>query len=248
MNLITGSAGYIGTHLRKLLPAWESCDLKYGKDYQHISGREFDVVIHLAAFVSVLESFENPEKYFRNNALGVGNFLANNHVNRFVFMSTGGAMYGNARAAREGQASWYTCDSPYAKSKLAAEYLIAGLHNDAVVLRLANVFGGDYTMRGEAAVHSHFEHDDPIVVYGGDQTRDFVHIDTVCAAIYRAIIAPAGTYNIGSERETSIKTIADDYGQSRGVRVEVRPKRTGETDFISLDCSRAKTAGLLEVL
>ena len=70
MNLITGSAGYIGTHLRKLLPAWESCDLKYGKDYQHISGREFDVVIHLAALTNVNQSFKNPGEVFYTNVIG----------------------------------------------------------------------------------------------------------------------------------------------------------------------------------
>jgi UDP-glucose 4-epimerase len=242
--IIIGDAGYIGTHLKRLLPGWEGCDLKRGEDYRDIKGRSFSSVIHLAALVSVMGSFEKPEEYYQNNAAGLWDFLQGNKIGRLVFISTGG-LYGNRRMAGEQDADFANCRSPYTRSKLQAELIVQYLHANYVILRLANVYGGDCGMRGEAAVHNHFENDSPITIYGGDQTRDFVHVDTVCKAIVRALDAPNGTYNIGSGIETGIRELAEEYSKKRGVPAEIRPKRNGEVDFISLDCTRAKEAGLL---
>src|SRR5271154_1270551 len=102
MNLITGKRGYIGTHITPLFPeGWTACELKNGDDYRDIHGQTFDNVIHLAASVSVTESFDQPHTYMHNNALGVAEFLRTNEVKRFIFMSTGGAMYGNKHQAKE---------------------------------------------------------------------------------------------------------------------------------------------------
>lgn len=250
--LLTGSSGYIGTHLKPVLVAAghqiECCDLKQGQDYRDILGRQFDCVIHLAAFVSVTESMQNPQSYMENNALGVAQFLRENEVKRFILISTGGAMYGDKLLAKEEDVVGLTDLSPYAQSKLMAErftQVYQSKQQSWVVLRLANVFGGDYSIRGEAAVHAHFSHDNPITVYGGNQTRDFIHIEGVCQAIKRAITLGHGIYNIGSGVETHIGDLAKFYSSTRGVPVETRPKRDGEVQHISLDCSRARQDGLL---
>src|SRR5271170_7615286 len=104
MNLITGQRGYIGTHLTPspfLSEGWTACDLNNGDDYRDIHCQTFDNVILLAASVSFTESFDQPHTYMHNNALGVAEFLRTNEVKRFIFMSTGGAMYGNAHLAKE---------------------------------------------------------------------------------------------------------------------------------------------------
>jgi len=243
MNLLTGHLGYIGSHLVEYLSGdWQFCDLKDGNDYRDISGQSFDRVIHLAAFVSVTESFENPDSYFSNNALGVRDFCLKNQIGRMIFASTGGAMYGDKILARE-------CDptrpvSPYALSKLRAEYFASQIPRHAI-LRFANVFGGDYSVRGEAAVHAHFAADDPIVVYGGSQTRDFIHIEKVCQAIIRSLDLGRGIYNIGSGEQTPIMGLACQYALDRKVSLKLMPKRDGEIEHISLDCSRARRDGLL---
>jgi nucleoside-diphosphate-sugar epimerase len=243
--LITGDAGYIGTHLRKLFPDAEGCDLKRGEDYRSIHGRELGVVVHLAASVSVTGSMENPLRYFQNNAIGLSTFLTANKVGRLVFLSTC-ALYGNVHLAKESDARWENCLNPYAQSKLLGENVI-GCHQEShVILRLGNVYGGDYSVRGEAAVHSNFEKDNPIVVYGGTQTRDFVHIDTVCHAIRAAVEGEMrGPYNIASGQETLISGLAESYGRKRGVPVEYLPARAGETEYISLDCGLALNDGLI---
>lgn len=250
MNLITGHKGYIGSHLLPALEGqWETCDLKDGQDYRAIKGRSFDTVIHLAASVSVTESLTKPDEYMKNNGLGVAEFLRDNDVRRMVLISTGGAMYGNKHLAKEEDVPEASALTPYARSKFVAEVHTCVLQSmpgkSSVVLRLANVFGGDYSVRGEAAVHAHFATDDPITVFGGTQVRDFVHIDTVCEAIRRSLVIGNGTYNIGSGEETSIAKLAEEYGEMRGVPVVYKPKRNGEIDYISLDCSKAKEAGLI---
>src|SRR6185437_16990013 len=111
-TLITGDKGYIGSHLAAHFPAFDGCDLKAGKDYQDIEGEEYDLVIHLAAFVSVTESFDKALEYFINNCFGVRKLLRSNKIGRFVFTSTGGAIYGNKVNAREEDASFENCLSP----------------------------------------------------------------------------------------------------------------------------------------
>jgi len=251
--LLTGSSGYIGTHLQPMLRTAghnvQGCDLKEGQDYRDIRGQEFDCVIHLAASVSVTESMQKPQEYMQNNGLGVAAFLRENEVKRFILASTGGAMYGDKVLAKEEDAHPDFCTNPYARSKLIAERWAQTYQSvpgkDWVVLRLSNVHGGDTSVRGEAAVHSHFQHDDPITVYGGNQTRDFVNINVVCNAFLQAIGRGHGVYNIGSGVETSIFQLAQQYSERRGVPLIIQPARSGEVQHISLDCTRATHDGLL---
>jgi UDP-glucose 4-epimerase len=251
--LITGNCGYIGSHLSKILQErgipFTGCDWKHGGfdgDYRFLPEDDYDVVIHLAASVSVTGSFSQPLEYFHNNAFGLRDFLFDSEPKRIIFISTGGAMYGDKVLAREEDARYDLCLSPYAQSKFIAEEIVRR-ENNHCILRLANVYGGDTSIRGEAAVHAHFAQDDPIVIYGGKQTRDFIHIDKVCGAIIKALEDPTitGTFNIGSGVETSIIDIANEYSHQRNVPVEIKPERAGEVQHISLDITKAKEAGLL---
>lgn len=245
--LITGHKGYIGSHLFNA-KTMEGCDLKDGTDFERWFSRQAcGAVVHLAASVSVTESFEKPEEYFDNNCFKVIRFLERTAGKRFIFVSTGGAMYGNKRFAMEDAAKWENCLSPYAQSKYLAEVAVRQMVHNHVILRLANVYGGDTTMRGEAAVHAHFAEDNPITVYGGNQTRDFVHVDVVCEAIRRAIDSDVvGTFNIGSGEETRIKSLAEEFSAKRGVPILYKDARPGEVDHISLDSGAARIAGLMD--
>lgn len=244
--LITGHQGYIGSHLARLIPHIGH-DIKSGEDYRLLEHGLHNTVIHLAASVSVLESFQDPDAYLHNNALGLIPFLRNNTVRRFILVSTGGALYGNAHQAKEEDARWSLCQSPYAQSKYLAEQIVRQHCSSHVILRLANVFGGDMSIRGEANVHAHLAKDDPIVLFGGNQTRDFVHIDTVCKAILKAVADPSivGTFNIGSGSETPVIDIANEFSTQRHVPIEHRAARSGEVDYISLDVTKARSAGLI---
>ena len=94
-------------------------------------------------------------------------------------------------------------------------------------------------------MHAHFKKDDPIVVYGGTQIRDFVHVETVCKAITKVIeLDVTGTFNIGGGQRR-IDDIAREYAVGRNVAIEYRPARQGEIDQVSLDITKAQKAGLL---
>lgn len=243
--LITGHRGYIGSHLFPLLDA-AGCDLQDGRDFSDIRGQQFDVVIHLAAIASVMQSIHFPEKCFETNVSKLAAFIQNNRINKLVFASTGGALYGNKHRAREEDASWKGCISPYGQSKYLAEQVIQQMHSNYAILRLANVMGGDDMHRSDALAHRHFREDNPIVVYGGSQIRDFVPIDNVCQAIVRAAnSAITGIFNIGSDTETRVSDVAEKFSKERNVPLLYESSRVGEVEIISLDSTQAKKVGLL---
>ena len=250
---ITGVSGYIGQHLVKYLLDRQTpelqfmqCDIKNGQDFSLISGAKFGTVVHLAAHSSVTQSLLNPDECLDNNALKLIPFLKNNSIGKFIFTSTGGAIYGNRLDAQENDASWNGCISPYGQSKYLAEEIIRRLHNNYTILRLGNVYGGNDSDRLELAMHARFKKDNPIVVYGGNQIRDFVHVDTVCEAIFRAIHQDIrGTYNIGSGEGTRIMDIAVTIANERGVLMKHEPERTGEITHVSLNVTKARKEGLL---
>lgn len=249
--LLTGYAGYIGSNLiPKLLEEVEGfrgCDLSNGYDFADVYGESFDTVIHLAAHSSVTKSLADPDECLDNNAFKLIPFLRQNDIGKLIFTSTGGAIYGEKHFAKEEDASWNGCISPYGQSKYLAEKIIRQLHPNHVILRLGNVIGGGNEMqRLELAAHARFQTDNPIVVYGGEQTRDFVHVDDVCGAIITAMYSPViGTFNIGSGKETKVSQVAENYAKERGVEIRYAMARPGEITNVSLNIDKAIREGLL---
>jgi UDP-glucose 4-epimerase len=244
--LVTGHKGYIGTHLFPMIDGAIGCDLKDGNDFADIHGEEFDIVIHLAAVASVMQSMRDPEECLNNNVFKLMPFLRNNHIGRFIFASTGGALYGNKHHAKEQDACWKGCISPYGQSKYLAECVIQALHSNAIMLRLGNVVGGNDGSRTDFLAHHHFRTDIPIVVYGGSQIRDFVSIDMVCEAFLRVVKSNlTGAFNIASGVETRVADVATQHAKERSIPLVYAPARIGEIDCISLDCTKAQKAGLL---
>ena len=245
--LITGAAGFLGSTLANQL-AREGHqvrgldDLSTG-DPQALSPdvhftrgdvndrpklwtllQEVDCVYHLAARVSVPESILYPREY---NAVNVGGTVSlmeamrDVGVKRVVFASSG-AIYGNQdiQPLTEGQSPHPS--SPYAVSKLAAEYYIrtiGGLWGiETVCLRIFNAYGpGQHLPASNPPVVPYFlrqaVRNGTLVVNGdGSQTRDYVYVDDVVSAMVAAATAPninGLVINIGSGEETSISTLAD---------------------------------------
>lgn len=250
--LVTGASGYIGSHLISHIVSLQPnrdilvCDLASGEDFGLIKDAKFDIVIHLAAHASVTESLKDPDECLANNAFKLVSFLRNNEIGKLVFTSTGGAIYGDKHFAKEEDASWNGCISPYGQSKYLAEQIIRRMHPNHAILRLGNVYGGKDTERKELAAHAHFMADDPIVVYGGKQARDFVHVDVVCEALLRATrFDLVGTFNLGSGEETQVSDVAEKFSRARNVPVVYQPARHGEIEYVSLDVTKARKAGLL---
>jgi UDP-glucose 4-epimerase len=198
------------------------------------------VVVHCAAQVSVAASVLDPALDARSNVLGtVATIRAAvaGGCRSFVYVTTGGALYGTPR--------YLPCDeehpiepiSPYGLSKWAGERYLSLVAPDSmlqVVLRLANVYGPRQRSDGEGGVVSIFAERMrsglPVEITGdGQQTRDFVYVGDVVDAIVAAANATRSTtVNIGTERACSVldlyRALAAIAGYSRSpIFVAPRP-------------------------
>lgn len=185
--------------------------------------QEVDCVYHLAARVVVAESVLYPREYNTTNVGGtvsVMEAMRDVGVKRVVFASSG-AVYGDQRKVPLPESLTPDPRSPYAVSKLAAEYYvrtIGGLWGiETVILRVFNAYGpGQPLPAAHPPVVPHLLRQairgGSMVLHGnGEQTRDFVYVDDVVEAMVAAATAPSIdrlTINIGSGVETSLKTLA----------------------------------------
>jgi UDP-glucose 4-epimerase len=211
-----------------------------------------EVVTHLAAQADVGTSVEQPELDAEVNVLGTLSVLeaARPHGAQVIFSSTGGAIYGECeRPAREDDPRGPV--SPYGTSKLAAEEYLATWNRlygtRHVALRFANVYGPRQLPKLEGGVVSIFidrlRGGEGITIYGdGEQTRDFVYVGDVVAAVLAAIGQPGSTFNIGTGTETSVNELFEACRRIAGseAQAEHAPPKPGDALRSVLDVSRAE--------
>jgi len=171
--LVTGGAGYIGSHtVKKLgeagydvvvydnLSTGSPSAVLYGElvtgelnNTQFLSEvfakHKFDAVLHFAASISVPESLEQPLSYYSNNTCNVVNLLQccqKFGVNKFVFSSTA-AVYGEIKDYPVLESAPTVPINPYGCSKLMSEKIITDYAQASdlkyVILRYFNVAGAD---------------------------------------------------------------------------------------------------------
>jgi UDP-glucose 4-epimerase len=216
-----------------------------------------ELVFHLAAQIDVRKSVEDPYFDAAVNVGGTANVLEAARatgVDRVVFVSTGGALYGEG-ADKQLPLPESTPIAPlsgYGQSKYAAEgYLglferLYGL--SGMSLRLGNVYGPRQDPLGEAGVVAIFcgllKNGGRPTVYGdGTQTRDYIYVgDVVSAALAAAATRLGGAVNIGTGREASVLDLVDILAGLEGrddFAPEFAPERAGEVQRISLDAALA---------
>lgn len=282
--LVTGGAGFIGSHLvDRLVNDSYSVrvldDLSTGKLSNigaHLkSGRvEFingdirdalvvkeslvgvDVVVHLAAQISVTFSIANPELTFDVNLSGTLNLLrscVDVSVGKFVFVSSC-AVYGDPEIQPVTEDAKTNPISPYAESKLIGERCCLGFHERgllrSVVLRFFNVYGARQSMNDYSGVITRFisraRSNEPLIIYGdGSQTRDFVNVHDIVAAIIASMNkadAEGEIVHIGSGKATSINELAKTILELAGVHLGIsyQPPRAGDIKDSLADISKAK--------
>lgn len=214
--LLTGGAGFIGSHIvdgyiklnykvviiDDLSTGFKKNINKKAKFYKaDIRDRSLlekifikekpEIVNHHAARISVVESLRLPEEVFAVNVLGTINLLELSRrfkVKKFIFASTGGALYGSPKILPVKENAEIKPESPYGFSKLLAEecigfyYRIYGL--PFLILRYANIYGPRQNPKGEAGVIAIFaglmlKGRQPTIFGDGSKTRDYVYVDDI---------------------------------------------------------------------
>ena len=256
--LITGSSGYIGQHLVKLLKKegyevfgvdikpclndyllpkqFLSYDITNG--YQLCHSDEFDTVVHLAALVKVNESVLKPYEYYDTNINGTHNVLYNVKFKNFVFASTGTAA---------------NPINPYALSKRCAEDVVERycIENTKTFtsFRFYNVIGSDgiapTNMDGLMYNLMKARETGSFNLYGGDYNtpdgtpvRDYVHVNEICHSIQKAIETPANSLeNLGHGRGHTVKEMVDVFKLVNNCDFVVNycQRREGDLEYSVLD-------------
>jgi UDP-glucose 4-epimerase len=282
--LITGGAGFIGGHTvlafidRGEIPIVLD-DLSSGSRAAVPSGVPFfagdvgdielvsrlvqshgiDAILHFAAKIVVPESVADPLNYYLHNTVKTHALLqaaVKGHVRHFVFSSTA-AVYGNPGVAPVSEAADPAPLSPYGRSKLMSEHMLAdvGAAYDLryVVLRYFNVAGADPAGRlGQStpgathlikvALETALRRRSYVSIYGNDYptldgtcVRDYVHVsDLACAHLAALDYLRAGdesrTLNCGLGRGYSVREVLDAVRMVTGVDFEIRqaPRRAGD--------------------
>ena len=185
-----------------------------------ISGH--DVVIHLAAKISVEDSIKFPKEILMTNVDGAVNVLnacAKHNVKNIVAASSA-AVYGKTQNLPIYENQKTNPSSPYGESKLKMEQLIQDFskkHNlNSIILRIFNVYGIGQSPEYAGVITKFLEKiskNEPLEVFGdGLQTRDFVSVQDVVESIFCAISKIEGKkgtiFNIGSGKSVSINELA----------------------------------------
>jgi UDP-glucose 4-epimerase len=278
---ITGGAGFIGIHLCKKLLELNHSVTVYD-DFSNSSQENFiskikqkitlipgnildhsklvtsmknhDVVIHLAAKISVPESIKNPKLTFDVNVDGTQNVLnacLENNISKIIAASTAAVYQNTSTKIILDEASPVEPQSPYGKSKLEMENKIidfASIHNiDATILRLFNVYGIGQSLEYAGVItkfKENIQNNSPLIIFGdGTITRDFVHVDDVVDAIILTTSPSKNLiYNIASGTSTSISDLAKTMIAISGkdIKILYKPLRSGDILFSAADISLAK--------
>lgn len=243
--LVTGGAGFIGSHIvEALLSRGDTVtvfdDLSYGKKQyvpntaRFIKGSvtnakqvakvfesgKIQAIVHLAAQKNARHSVDDPIFDAQQNILGSITMLEaarKNKVKRFVFASTGGVMYGEAKKIPTPETEPVNPMSPYAIAKRSVEYYLqyySEVHSiSTIALRFANVFGPRQDPKGEAGVVAIFLSQllagkTPQIFGKGTQTRDYIYVaDAVKAALAGIDSTVQGHYNIGAGIQISVNEL-----------------------------------------
>jgi UDP-glucose 4-epimerase len=287
--LVTGGAGFIGSHVvdaylargdevvvldslvhgrRENVPAGAELvelDIRDPGAAELIRERRFDIVNHHAAQMDVRVSVTDPRFDASVNVDGLLNLLHAAHqagVGRFVYVSSGGVVYGEPEIRPTPESAPKVPESPYGVTKLAGEQYLYYYHRvhalEYAALRYSNVYGPRQDPHGEAGVVAIFctrlLDGRSLTIFGdGEQTRDYVYVGDVVSAnmllsdaeLPRARSLDDRGLNVGTGIETSVNTLATTLMEAAGRRVPIEhaAARPGELLHSSLDASRLRTFG-----
>ena len=278
--LVTGGAGFIGSHIvdayinlghkvividdfstgfrKNLNPKakFYKADIRDLLKIEKIFQKEKpQIVNHHAAIAEVVKSLRNPLPTINVNVIGTINLLlaaGKIGVKKFIFSSTGGAIYGQPDKIPADENTPAIPLSPYGLSKLLGEECIkfyAKHYNfDYLIFRYPNVYGPRQNPKGEAGVVAIFSgliknNKRPIIFGDGAKTRDYVYIDDIVRANVIGLKRGKNEiFNLGWGKKISDKKIFDTIAKNLNFKKPpiYAPFRKGEVYQIALSANKAK--------
>lgn len=278
--LVTGGLGFIGSNLvdslvehghkvvvvdrnkpsvfKLLNPKAKHYQMDFGSpEIKKILQKEKpEVIFHMAAQISVPKSVADPVGDAENNiikSLGLLEVARKNGVKRFVFASSGGAIYGDYPSFPTPELRSVKPLSPYGIGKQTFEYYLFQATQEhgfsTMILRMANVYGPRQGLKGNSGVVGVFCEkivlDEPLEIFNqGKETRDFLFVGDAVAAFHKAIdSSEQGFVNISSGREINIKKLFTTLAKISGKKVDFKlspPRSKGEILRSVLDNRLAK--------
>ena len=266
---MTGGAGFIGTHLCKHLH--DSGHQIISLDCNHVGDKPWgcvnadirdsleldgiDIIVHLAAQISVPISIEHPDETLSVNVDGTSSIIAaaeSSGVKRILFASSA-AVYGESDQVPVSEEAPLTPQSPYAVSKIIGEELLRRSEIESCSLRFFNVYGPNQSAEGGyAAVIPAFKkaiaEGKECTIFGdGTQIRDFIHVDDLVRIIGLAIAAEKLPLelNIASGEATSLLDLIEILGESNP---DLAPPAFHEERAGDIHTSLADISRLLDTL
>jgi UDP-glucose 4-epimerase len=277
--LVTGGAGFIGSHVADSYLAlghrvfvldnlsgagrnvpkmakFAKLDLRDANSIHKLFKKErFDVVNNHAAQMSVPDSVKDPIFDANVNVLGVLNLLEASRLNgvkKFIYVSSGGTVYGAPKKLPATEAYPILPMSPYGISKAVGEDYLRFYHDeyklDYTVLRYSNVFGPRQLPHGEAGVVAIFimklmKGEVPTIFGDGKIIRDYVFVGDVARANVAALTKGSGeAFNIGTNTPTDVLelfyAIAHEMGY--GGKPNFGPSRAGDLKANYLSYAKAR--------
>ncbi|MCF7798097.1 MAG: GDP-mannose 4,6-dehydratase [Lentisphaeria bacterium] len=276
--LVTGGAGFIASHVKDAFIAeghdvvvldslitgrqelvnpkakFVKMDIRDKAVSELFATEKFDVVNHHAAQMDVRKSVADPAFDADVNVIGTLNLLENavkHGVKKFMFASTGGAIYGEQDYFPADENHPQRPLSPYGITKLTTEKYLHFYHHvhglQYFVTRYANVYGPRQNPHGEAGVVAIFcskllAGEQPVINGDGKQTRDYVYIDDVVRANVGGLnYSGSDVVNVGTGVETDVnrlyQVLRDELAPA--VAEEHGPAMAGEQQRSVIDYTKA---------
>jgi len=277
--LVTGGAGFIGSHVadayikaghkvviiddlsmgsrKNINPKakFYKGDIRDKKIRKIIKKERIEIINHHAAQISVPDSVKNPLKDMEINIKGILNLLeaaAENRIKKFIFISSGGTVYGTPKKFPVTEKESIKPENPYGISKAAGENYVkfySARHGfKYTILRYSNVYGPRQIPHGEAGVVSIFitsilKNIRPVIFGGGKCVRDYIFAGDVARANVAALKKGNNdAFNIGTGRPTNVKRLFSAIKKVTGYKKQARkgPFREGDIPVNYLDTKKAK--------